>query len=52
LPKSAIIRVYRTIVLPVDLYGCETWSLTLVEKYGLRVFVNDAEEDIWAEEMK
>jgi hypothetical protein len=29
---------YTTIILPVTLYGCETWSLTLREKYRLRVF--------------
>ena len=29
-----------TIVLPVVLYGCETWSLTLMEEYRLRVFEN------------
>jgi hypothetical protein len=31
------IRIYETIILPVVLYGCETWSLTLREKHGLRV---------------
>jgi hypothetical protein len=34
------IRVYRTVVLPVVLYGCETWSLTLREEQRLRVFEN------------
>jgi hypothetical protein len=34
------IRIYRTIILPVVLYGCETWSLSLREKHGLRVFEN------------
>ena len=29
---------YRTIILPVVLYGCETWSLTLREERKLRVF--------------
>jgi hypothetical protein len=28
--------------LPVVLYGCETWSLTLKEEYKLRVFENKA----------
>ena len=32
--------MYRTIILPVVLYGCETWSLTLSEKHRLRVFEN------------
>ena len=32
------IKIYRTIILPVVLYGCETWSLTLREKCGQRVF--------------
>jgi hypothetical protein len=35
--------------LPVVLYGCETWSLTLREEHRLRVFENGA-EDIWTEE--
>jgi hypothetical protein len=33
-------RVYRTVVVPVVLYGCETWSLTLREEQRLRVFEN------------
>ena len=27
-PKNLKIKIYRTIILPVVLYGCETWSLT------------------------
>ena len=34
------IKIYRTIILPVVLYGCETWSLTLREERKLRVFEN------------
>jgi hypothetical protein len=34
------IGLYSTIFLPVVLYGCETWSLTLRETRKLRVFVN------------
>jgi hypothetical protein len=34
------IRIYKTIILPVFLYGCETWSLTLREEHSLRVFEN------------
>jgi hypothetical protein len=32
------IKIYRTIILPVVVYGCETWSLTLREEHRLRVF--------------
>jgi hypothetical protein len=32
------VKIYKTIILPVVLYGCETWSLTLREKHMLRVF--------------
>ena len=32
------IKIYKTIILPVVLYGCETWSLTLREECRLRVF--------------
>ena len=34
------IRVYKTIILPVVLYGCETWSLTLRKESRLMVFEN------------
>jgi hypothetical protein len=34
------IKIYRTIILPVVLYGCETMSLTLREEHRLRVFEN------------
>jgi hypothetical protein len=34
------IKIYRTIILPVVLYGCEAWSLTLREERRLRVFEN------------
>jgi len=40
LPKNLKIKIYRTIILPVVLYGCETWSLTLSEECRLRVFEN------------
>jgi hypothetical protein len=40
LSKNAKIKIYRTIILPVVLYGCETWSITLREEHRLRVFEN------------
>jgi len=40
LSKNLRIKIYRTIILPVVLYGCETWSLTLREESRLRVFEN------------
>jgi len=39
-PKKLKIKIYRTIILPVVLYGCETWSLTLREERRMRVFEN------------
>jgi hypothetical protein len=38
--KNLKIRIYKTVILPVVLYGCETWSLTLEEEHRLRVFEN------------
>jgi hypothetical protein len=38
LSKNVKIRIYKTIILPVVLYGCETWSLIVMEEYKLRVF--------------
>jgi len=37
--KSAT-NIYRNIILPVGLYGCETWSLTFREEHRLRMFEN------------
>jgi hypothetical protein len=38
--KNLKIKIYKTVVLPVVLYGCETWFLTLRKKHRLRVFEN------------
>jgi hypothetical protein len=43
LSKILKIKIYRTIILTVVLYGCETWSLTLREKRRLGVFANRVE---------
>jgi hypothetical protein len=40
LSKKVKIKIYKTIILPVVLYGCEGWSLTLREECRLRVFEN------------
>ena len=40
LSKNLKIKIYKTIILPVVLYGCETWSLTLSEERRPSVFGN------------
>ena len=40
LSKNLKIKIHRNIILPVVLYGCETWSLTLREERRLRLFEN------------
>jgi hypothetical protein len=40
LSKNLKIKIYKTIILPVVLYECETWSLILREERRLRVFEN------------
>jgi hypothetical protein len=40
LSKNFEIKIYNTTVLPVVLYGCETWFLRLWEECKLRVFEN------------
>jgi hypothetical protein len=40
LSENVKIRIYKTIMFPMVLYGSETWSLTLREKHRLRVFEN------------
>ena len=40
LSKNLKIKIHKTVILPVVLYGCETWSLALREECRLRVFEN------------
>ncbi|KAJ4427756.1 hypothetical protein ANN_25409 [Periplaneta americana] len=40
LSKNLKVRIYKTVILPVVLYGCETWTLTLREEQRLKVFEN------------
>ena len=48
LSKYLKLKIYRTINLPVFLYGCETWSLTLREEHRLRMFENRVLRRIFA----
>ena len=51
LSKNLKLKIYRTIILPVVLYGCETWSLTLREERKLSVFEYMAlSKNIWTGE--
>jgi hypothetical protein len=47
LSKYLKIRIYKMIVFPVVLYGCETWSLTLRQELRLRVFENRVQRRIF-----
>ncbi|KAJ4429543.1 hypothetical protein ANN_21712 [Periplaneta americana] len=40
LSKNLKVRIHKTVILPVVVYGCETWTLTLREEQRLRVFEN------------
>jgi hypothetical protein len=40
LSRNVKVKIYKAIILPVVLYGCETWSLTIREEHRLRVFEN------------
>jgi hypothetical protein len=40
LSRNVKIKIYKTIILPVVLYGCETWSITLREEHRFRVLEN------------
>jgi hypothetical protein len=52
--KNMKVRIYKAIILPVVLYGCEAWSLTVREEHKLRVFGNRMLrrilENIWTKE--
>jgi hypothetical protein len=52
LSKNIKIRTYTTIILPVVLRLCETWSLILREEHRLRMIEKGAEENIWTEERR
>ncbi|KAJ4448596.1 hypothetical protein ANN_10615, partial [Periplaneta americana] len=41
LSKNLKVRIYKTVILPVLLHSCETWTLTLREEHRLRVFENN-----------
>jgi hypothetical protein len=40
LSRNVKVKIYKTIILPVVLYGCETWSLMIREEHRLRVLEN------------
>jgi hypothetical protein len=40
LSRNVKVKIYKTIILPVVLYGCETWYLILRKEHRLRVFEN------------
>jgi hypothetical protein len=50
LSKNASIRICKTIILPVVVYGCETWSLALREEHRLRVFEKRVLSEIFGPE--
>jgi len=47
LSKNLKIKIHNTIILPVVLYGCGTWSLTLREKHRWRVYENRVQRRIF-----
>ena len=51
LSKNKKIKMSRTIIFPVVLYGCETWSLTLREERRLRVSENKLLRSIFGPKM-
>jgi hypothetical protein len=50
--KNLKIKIYKTVILPVVLCGCEIWSLTLGEEHRLRVFVNRVLRRIFGPKME
>jgi hypothetical protein len=38
--RNVKVKIYKTMILSVVLYGCETWSLTFKEEHRLRMFEN------------
>jgi hypothetical protein len=50
--KNLKIKIYKTVILPVVLYGCKIWSLTLREEHRLRVFENTVLRRIYGPKRK
>ena len=51
LSKNIKLKIYKTVILPVILYGCETWTLSLREEKRLQAFENKVVRKIfWTEE--
>jgi hypothetical protein len=50
--KNLKIKIYKTVILPVVLYGYETWSLALREEHRLRVFENRVMRRIFGPKME
>jgi hypothetical protein len=50
--KNLKIKIYRTVIFPVVLYGCETWSSTLREEHRLGVFENRVLRRIFGTKME
>jgi hypothetical protein len=48
--KNLKIKIYKAIMLPVVLYGCETWSVTLREEHRLKIFENTVVRKIFGPE--
>jgi hypothetical protein len=47
LSRNVKVKIYKTVIQPVVLYGCETWSLTLKEENRLRMFDNRVQRRIF-----
>jgi hypothetical protein len=51
LSRNVKVKIYKTIILPVVLNGCETWSHTLKEGHRLRAFENRVLRRIFGPQM-
>jgi hypothetical protein len=47
LSRNLKVKIYKTIILPVVLYGCETWSVICRAEHRLRVFENRVLREIF-----
>jgi hypothetical protein len=51
LSRNVKVKIYKTIILPIVLYGCETWTLALREEHRLRVFENSILREMFGPKM-